>query len=149
MAVLSSELASVVASQLQDAWMVYASLSEGAITDQLSTDTELPSVVYYLTRHKTTGARGWMSILCLLSLILHPSSFKSHFHHSSPTHNTALEEQPVILFKTVRTVGLTVLHSRQPLSSHKWPQLNIWISDTHIFTHNHFYTWVFYPSLSG
>lgn len=48
---------SAVAGVLQDAYSCLALLKRKP-SDQLNTDTKLPSVAYYLTRHKTTGARG-------------------------------------------------------------------------------------------
>lgn len=44
-------------SQLQDASSCLSFLKRKP-SDQLNTDTKLPSVAYYRTRHKTTGARG-------------------------------------------------------------------------------------------
>ena len=52
--------------------MPLAVLHKRRPSDQLNTDTELPSVAYYLARHKTTGARGWMSVLCILILVYTP-----------------------------------------------------------------------------
>lgn len=46
--------------------MLLASLLNRKPKDQLNADTEFPSVAYYLTRHKTTGAMQWMSILHFL-----------------------------------------------------------------------------------
>lgn len=41
-------------------------------SDQFNTDTELPLCAYYLSRHKTTGARSWMSIPGILGLVYTP-----------------------------------------------------------------------------
>lgn len=49
--------------------MPLASLPKRKPSHRLNTNTELLSVAYYLARHKTTGARGWMSILCILVLV--------------------------------------------------------------------------------
>lgn len=51
---------------------------------------------YYLARHKTTGARGWLSIRCIF-IVYTPSNgtSESQFCHKGPTHDSALE-QPVI-----------------------------------------------------
>lgn len=46
---------SAVVSELQDASSCLSFLKRKP-SDQLNTDTKLPSVAYYLTRHKTTGA---------------------------------------------------------------------------------------------
>lgn len=41
-------------------------------SDQFNTDTELPLCAYYRSRHKTTGARNWMSIPGILGLVYTP-----------------------------------------------------------------------------
>ena len=73
--------------------MPLASLHERKPSDQLNTDTELPSVAYYLARHKTTGARGWMSILCILLLVYSPPTLLQNLTSTTkgPTCDSAFQ----------------------------------------------------------
>lgn len=53
---------------------------------------------YYLARHKTTGARGWMSILCILVLVYTPLTVLKNLslNHSDPTAPDLSSEQRTI-----------------------------------------------------
>lgn len=63
------------------------SLQKRKPSDRLNTDTETSQCAYYLARHKTTGARGWMSILCILVRVYTPLTVLKNlsFNHNDPT----------------------------------------------------------------